>query len=147
MKYKTLIMIKDQAYHTMAIVGTMASTIYVMRWLGFNEPLPWRYDLYPSYVVGIFLGFVIRAYFDEEQECMDAKMLKFAIIAAISYCLTVFIIRAVGFYVRFNPVIWNSLYNILLQFCCFIMSYLACTELFMRFPKTISWLRQKYNNG
>jgi len=59
---KLLSVIKDQAYNTMATVGTMASTVYVMRWLGFNEPLPWPYEFYPAYVIGIFIGLLVRTY-------------------------------------------------------------------------------------
>ena len=53
-------MLKKQAFNTMAIVGAMASAIYVMRALGFNDPLPWSYAYYPVYVIAFFVGLVLK---------------------------------------------------------------------------------------
>ncbi len=53
-------MLIKQAYHTMAIVGAMVSAVYVMRALGFHDPLPWNYAYYPFYVVGLFVGYVLK---------------------------------------------------------------------------------------
>lgn len=52
--------LKKQASNTMTIVGAMVSAIYIMRVLGFNDPLPWSSSYYPLYVVSLFIGLVLK---------------------------------------------------------------------------------------
>jgi hypothetical protein len=69
-KIKLWAIARDQLYNTMAILGTMSSTVYGMRRLGFNDPLPWKSEFYPAYVLGFFVGLMIKAYYgsNENQE-------------------------------------------------------------------------------
>jgi hypothetical protein len=53
----------EQFQHTMAIVGVMVTIVYIMRHFGFNDPLPWQYVYYPACVIGLFLGFVLKKYY------------------------------------------------------------------------------------
>ncbi len=53
----------EQFYQTMTIVGIMASVVYIMRSLGFNDPLPWQYNYYPACVIGLFVGLVLKKYY------------------------------------------------------------------------------------
>lgn len=55
-------MAKNQFYDTMATLGTIISVVYIMRYLGFNDSLPWQSGFYPIYVVGFFVGLMIKAY-------------------------------------------------------------------------------------
>lgn len=50
----------EQFYQTMTIVGVMVSVVYIMRSLGFNDPLPWQYNYYPACVIGLFMGLVLK---------------------------------------------------------------------------------------
>jgi|GEM_PF-3568965 hypothetical protein len=60
---KLLNIFVEQLYQTMAIVGTMASVIYIMRALGFHDPLPWQYEYYPACVIGLLVGLFLKNYY------------------------------------------------------------------------------------
>lgn len=67
MKKKFINILGEQFYKTMALLGVMVSTNYVVRWLGFNATLPWKWEIYPALVLGLFIGFVINVYLNPQE--------------------------------------------------------------------------------
>ena len=66
---KNYLQIIEHSYkQTMIYIGTFASTIYIMRFFGFNSALPLKYEAYPFYTLGIFLGFVATEYFKDHSQ-------------------------------------------------------------------------------
>ncbi|MDR3551004.1 MAG: hypothetical protein P4L31_06330 [Candidatus Babeliales bacterium] len=53
-----------QFNNALTLVGAMVSAVYVMRYLGFNNPLPWQYEYYPVCFIGMIIGLMIREYLD-----------------------------------------------------------------------------------
>jgi hypothetical protein len=68
MKKKFINILGEQFHKTMTYLGMIVSTIYIMRCLGFNDPLPWKWEMYPALVLGLFIGFVINVYLSPQED-------------------------------------------------------------------------------
>ncbi len=66
MNSNLLIIIKDKAYETMAIIGIAVSFNYVMRYLGFDGHGIIPYGSYWSLALGWFIGLVLKAYYNKQ---------------------------------------------------------------------------------
>ncbi len=63
---KNYLQIIEYSYkQTMIYLGIFVSTTYMMRFFGFNNPLPFKNETCPFYMIGIFLGLVITEYFKD----------------------------------------------------------------------------------
>jgi hypothetical protein len=67
MKKKLINILGEQFNKTMTLLGVMVSMVYVMRCLGFNDPLPWKWEMYPALVTGLFIGLVINVYLNPQE--------------------------------------------------------------------------------
>ncbi|MDR3549985.1 MAG: hypothetical protein P4L31_01100 [Candidatus Babeliales bacterium] len=55
-----------QFNNTLTMLGAMVSAVYFMRYLGFNNPLPWNYEFYPIYFFGMIIGLMIKEYVNKK---------------------------------------------------------------------------------
>ena len=61
-----IFIIKEQARNTMTTVGVSASVVYIMRYLGFEGQFVVSYKSYWSFVLGWFIGLVLKAYYNKQ---------------------------------------------------------------------------------
>lgn len=58
--------LKNQARETMIIAGTSLTVILIMRMFGFNDHFIMKDRYALSWIIGIFIGLVIKSYYGDD---------------------------------------------------------------------------------